>query len=80
MQASVQLVDDRSRKCLTVGERERFIAPDAHEPKPADRTFVLMLAHTGARVSEVLALRAMDGDSDAGAVRSDGFRSRLARF
>ena len=35
--------------------------------KPDDQTFVLTIDHTGARVSEVLALRAMDVNLDAGA-------------
>ena len=67
--AAVQLVDERGRKYLTVDERQRFIRAAAHVRKPVDQTFVLTIAHTGARVSEVLALRALDVDLDAGAVR-----------
>ena len=70
MQANVQLVDERGRKYLTVDERQRFIRAAAHVRKPVDQTFVLTIAHTGARVSEVLALRAKDVDLDACAVRT----------
>ena len=69
MQSQIQLVDARGRKYLTAAERARFLAAAAHVKKPADRTFVLTIAHTGARVSEVLALRAMDVDLDEGVVR-----------
>ena len=67
--ATVQLVNERGRKYLTVDERQRFIRAAAHVRKPVDQTFVLTIAHTGARVSEILALRALDVDLDAGAVR-----------
>ena len=69
MNGSAQLVDERGRKYLTVDERQRFIRAAAHVRKPVDQTFVLTITHTGARVSEVLALRALDVDLDAGAVR-----------
>ena len=42
----------------------------AHVRKPVDETFVLPTAHTGARVSELLALRAIDVDLNAGTVRT----------
>ena len=69
MHSNLELVDDCGRKYLTADERARFIAAAAHVKKPADQTFVLTIAHTGARVSEILALRALDVDLDAGAVR-----------
>ncbi len=80
MQASLQLVDDRGRKYLTTDERQRFIAAAAHVKKPADQTFVLTIAHTGARVSEVLALRALDVDLDAGAVRIRALKRRVEHW
>ena len=80
MQASVQLVDDRGRKYLTVDERARFLRTAAHVKKPADQTFVLTIAHTGARVSEVLALRALDVDLDAGAVRIRTLKRRVEHW
>ncbi len=80
MQASLQLVDDRGRKYLTVDERARFLRTAAHVKKPADQTFVLTIAHTGARVSEVLALRALDVDLDAGAVRIRTLKRRVEHW
>ena len=80
MQASVQLVDDRGRKYLTVEERARFIRAAAHVRKPVDETFVLTIAHTGARVSDVLALRALDVDLDAGAVRIRTLKRRVEHW
>jgi integrase len=80
MQPNVQLVDERGRKYLTTDERERFIAAAAHAPKPADQTFVLTIAHTGARVSEVLALRALDVDLDGSAVRIRTLKRRVEHW
>ena len=80
MQANVQLVDERGRKYLTVDERQRFIRAAAHVRKPVDQTFVLTIAHTGARVSEVLALRALDVDLDAGAVRIRTLKRRVEHW
>ena len=60
MQASLQLVDHRGCKYLTA----------AHVKKPADRTFVLTIAHTGARVSEVPAIMALGIAPGAPASRS----------
>ena len=80
MNAAVQLVDDRGRKYLTVDERQRFIRAAAHVRKPVDQTFVLTIAHTGARVSEVLALRALDVDLDAGAVRIRTLKRRVEHW
>lgn len=67
MPASKRLIDVRGRTYLTADERLRFIAAAAHEAKPAGRSFALTLAHTGARVSEVLAVRAADVDLHPGA-------------
>ncbi len=80
MNATLQLVDDRGRKYLTTEERQRFIAAAAHVRKPDDQTFVLTIAHTGARVSEVLALRAFDVDLDAGAVRIRTLKRRVEHW
>ena len=80
MNAAVQLVDDRGRKYLTLDERQRFIRAAAHVRKPVDQTFVLTIAHTGARVSEVLALRAIDIDLDAGAVRIRTLKRRAEHW
>ena len=80
MNAAVQLVDDRGRKYLTLDERQRFIRAAAHVRKPVDQTFVLTIAHTGARVSEVLALRAIDIDLDAGPVRIRTLKRRAEHW
>ena len=65
---AVTLVDGRGRKYLTAGERSRFLE-EARCAVPADQTFALTLAHTGARVSEVLEVRAGDVDLEAGTIR-----------
>ena len=80
MNAAVPLVDDRGRKYLTTDERQRFIRAAAHVRKPLDQTFVLTIAHAGARVSEVLALRALDVDLDAGAVRIRTLKPRVEHW
>ena len=64
----LQLSDDRGRKYLTSGERERFLAAAARA-EPKDQTFALALAHTGARVSEILGVRLTDVDLDLLAIR-----------
>ena len=76
----LQLVDARGRKHLTASERQRIIAAAAHVPKLADQVFVLTIAHTGVRVSEVLGLRALDVDLDAGAVRIRMLKRRLEHW
>ena len=63
------LVDRQGRKYLTSEERGRFLAAASREPKPDHQTFALTLAHSGARVSELLALRPVDIDLDATAIR-----------
>ena len=63
------LVDRRGRKYLTGEERARFLRAVREDPRPAVQTFALALAHTGCRISEALAVRAMDVDLEAGAIR-----------
>ena len=69
VQGAIRLVDGRGRKYLTAEERERFLAAAAREPKPEQQIFALVLTHSGARLSEVLALRPRDIDLDAAAIR-----------
>ncbi len=64
-------VDRQGRKYLTREERERFLAAATRESKPEHRTFALVAAHSGARISEVLAPRPADIDLTAGASCSD---------
>ena len=54
MNAALQLVDEHGRKYLTADERRRFVAAAAHVQKPADQTFVLTIARTGARVTTMI--------------------------
>ena len=65
----MSLVDHYGRKYLTSEERARFLAAASREPKPEYQTFALTLAHSGARISEILALRPIDVDLDATAIR-----------
>ena len=64
-----ELVNGKGRKYLTGDERDRFIAAARTDPRPAVQTFAAILAHTGARVSEVLAIRAGDVDVESSEVR-----------
>ena len=63
------LVDGRGRKYLTGDERDRFIGAVRADPRPAVQTFALTLVHTGARISEALALRPVDIDLEATEIR-----------
>ena len=77
---SIRLVDSRGRKYLTTDERARFLQAAARARQPADQTFALTLAHTGARISEILALRAQDVDLDAGTVRIRTLKRRAEHW
>lgn len=57
-----------NRKYLTLSERRRFIAAADAIDSPVVRTYCLTLLHTGARVSEVLALTPRHIDFEAGVV------------
>ena len=65
----ITLVGARGRKYLTAEERTRFLAAAHADPRPAVQTFAATLAHTGARISEALAIRACDVDLDAAEIR-----------
>lgn len=80
VQGAIQLVDGRGRKYLTAAERECFLAAAAREPKPERQTFALTLAHSGARLSEVLALRPTDIDLDATAIRIRTLKRRAEHW
>ena len=64
-----ELVNGKGRKYLTGDERDRFVAAARADPRPAVQTFAATLAHTGARISEVLAIRAGDVDVESSEVR-----------
>lgn len=77
---TIQLVDAKGRKYLTHEERVRFLAAAAREGKPDRQTFALTLAHSGARLSEVLALRPADIDLDATAIRIRTLKRRAEHW
>ena len=77
---SFTLVDRQGRKYLTSEERTRFLAAASREPKPDHQTFALTLAHSGARVSELLALRPVDIDLDATAIRIRTLKRRTEHW
>ena len=49
-------------------------------PRPADQTFALTLAHTGARVSEALAVQPMDIDLKAASIRVRTLKRRAEHW
>lgn len=55
---------DGRRKYLTPSERERFITAAESHPRAEVATFCLLLAFTGCRISEALAIRGIDIEQD----------------
>ena len=80
VQSTIQLVDGKGRKYLTRQERDRFLTIAAREGKPDRQTFALTLAHSGARLSEILALRAADVDLYAAAIRIRTLKRRAEHW
>ena len=76
----LQLVDARGRKYLTADERQRFLEAARLAPRPADQTFAHILAHTGTRVSEALAVRPMDIDHEAASIRIRTLKRRAEHW
>ena len=70
----------KGRKYLTAEERERFFRAAVRTPKPEHQTFALTVAHSGARLSEVLALRPADIDLDASAIRIRTLKRRAEHW
>jgi integrase/recombinase XerD len=64
-----------SRKYLTTSERHRFMTA-ARLRLPEIETFCLTLAYTGARISEVLALKAGNVDTAAGIIVFESLKKR----
>ena len=64
-----ELIDARGRKYLTGEERARFLGAVRAHRQPAVQTLAQVLAMTGSRVSEALALRARDVDLEASEIR-----------
>ena len=65
----LQLVGACGRKSRTADKRQCFLEAARLAPRPADQTFALILAHTGTRVSEALAVRPMDIGIEAASIR-----------
>jgi integrase/recombinase XerD len=63
------------RKYLTVSERNAFLAAAARQPSDT-RTFCLVLAYTGARISEILALTPRQIDGAAGVIVIECLKKR----
>jgi integrase/recombinase XerD len=74
---AASLIYDREghRKYLTLGERQAFLKVAMQRPRDV-RTFCLVLAYTGARLSEVLALTPSRIDPDAGIVVFESLKKR----
>src|SRR5579863_4044899 len=64
-----------NRKYLTAEERNRFIGAARGRPFPIN-TFCLTLAYSGARISEVLALKAGNVDIAAGVIVIETLKKR----
>lgn len=64
-----------NRKYLTTAERQRFIDAARHK-SPRAEAFCLTLVYTGARISEVLALKAGSIDLAAGIVVFESLKKR----
>ena len=76
----LQLVDARGRKYLAADERRRFLEAAARASRPTDQTFALTLAHTGARVSEALAVCPGDVDLEAASIRIQTLKRRAEHW
>ena len=73
-QSGFALFDARGRKYLTAAERHRVLEAVRTHPQPTVQT--LALALTGARVSEVLAVRACDVDLESNEIRIASLKRR----
>jgi integrase len=75
-QEGMQLYDaEGRRKYMTADERTRFLAAAEQAPRET-RTFCLLLAYTGCRISEGLALTADRVDLEAGVVIFESLKKR----
>lgn len=67
---------DGQRKYLNAEELARFITAAQHQERAAVRTFCLVLAHTGCRISEALALTVDSVDLSSGAITFKTLKQR----
>lgn len=68
--------NDGNRKYLNADELENFIAQAIQQPRAEVRTFCLVLAHTGCRISEALELTAKSIDVTEGAIKFRTLKQR----
>jgi integrase len=66
----------RGRKYLTSAERGRFVAASRALPSPEWALFCLTLVHTGARISELLAVTSNGVDLDCGSITLETLKRR----
>ncbi len=71
---------DGKRKYLTAEELDRFIKTANEQERPEVRTLCLVLAHTGARISEVLALTVDSIDFEEQTIIFKTLKQRIDRF
>ena len=74
------LVSAKGRKYLTEPERKGFLRELSKHPKPTVQTLGSVLAHTGCRVSEALAIRACDVDLDSREIRFQTLKRRKTHW
>jgi integrase len=67
---------DGNRKYLTVDELDRFIVEATKQTRAEVRTFCLVLAHTGCRISEALALTTASIDLSQGTITMQTLKQR----
>ena len=68
------------RTYLAADEHQRLLEAARLAPRPADQTFALTLALTGARISEALAVRPMDIDIEATSIRIRTLKRRAEHW
>ncbi len=71
---------DQKRKYLTADELDRFLKAANEQERPEVRTFCLVLAHTGARISEALALTVDNIDLEEKTIVFKTLKQRKERF
>lgn len=75
-ESNQSLIDSKGRKYLTADERARFFRAAREAKHPQVQTFALLLAYTGCRISEALAVRMCDIDLDRALVRVRSLKRR----
>ena len=73
-------ISDGQRKYLTEDELDRFLAAAQRQERAEIRSFCLVLAHTGCRISEALALTARSVDLAEQTITLRTLKQRTERF